>query len=98
MPVNSQSGATYAVVAGDLGKVIYFSATCTATIPASLPVGSSIAFVAGTGATVTIAQASDSMYLGGTGTTGSRTLAAFGMATAIKMAATVWFINGTGLT
>jgi hypothetical protein len=98
MPVNSQSGATYAVVVGDLGKVIYFSATCTATIPASLPVGSSIAFVAGTGATVTIAQASDSMYLGGTGTTGSRTLAAFGMATAIKMAATVWFINGTGLT
>jgi hypothetical protein len=98
IPVNSQSGATYAVVVGDLGKVIYFSATCTATIPASLPVGSSIAFVAGTGATVTIAQASDSMYLGGTGTTGSRTLAAFGMATAIKMAATVWFINGTGLT
>ena len=98
MPVNSQSGSTYAVVVGDLGKVIYFSATCTATIPASLPVGSSIAFVAGTGATITIAQASDSMYLGGTGTTGSRTLAAYGMATAIKMAATVWFINGTGLT
>jgi hypothetical protein len=98
MPVNSQSGSTYAVVASDLGKVIYFSATCTATVPASLPIGSSIAFVAGTGATVTIAQASDSMYLGGTGTTGSRTLAAFGMATAIKMAATVWFINGTGLT
>jgi hypothetical protein len=98
MPVNSQSGSTYAVVVGDLGKVIYFSATCTATIPASLPIGSSIAFVAGTGATITIAQASDSMYLGGTGTTGSRTLAAYGMATAIKMAATVWFINGTGLT
>ena len=98
MPVNPQSGATYAVVASDLGKVIYFSATCTATIPASLPIGSSIAFVAGVGATITIAQASDSMYLGGTGTTGSRTLAAYGMATAIKMAATVWFINGTGLT
>lgn len=98
MPVNSQSGATYAVVAADLGKAIYFSVTCTATIPAGLPIGSSIAFVAGAGATVTIAQASDSMYLGGTGTTGSRTLAAFGMATAIKMAATVWFINGTGLT
>jgi hypothetical protein len=98
MPVNSQSGATYAVVVGDIGKVIYFSVTCTATIPASLPIGSSIAFVAGVGATITIAQASDSMYLGGTGTTGSRTLAAYGMATAIKMASTVWFINGTGLT
>jgi hypothetical protein len=38
------------------------------------------------------------MYLGGTGTTGSRTLAAFGMATAVKVTATTWFINGTGLT
>jgi hypothetical protein len=38
------------------------------------------------------------MYLGGTGTTGSRTLAAYGMATAVKVAATTWFISGNGLT
>jgi hypothetical protein len=38
------------------------------------------------------------MYLGGTGTTGSRTLAAYGMATAVKVASTSWFINGAGLT
>jgi hypothetical protein len=36
--------------------------------------------------------------LAGTGTTGSRTLAAHGMATAIKVSATAWYINGTGLT
>jgi hypothetical protein len=34
----------------------------------------------------------------GTGTTGSRTLAAHGTATAMKVSATAWYINGTGLT
>jgi hypothetical protein len=36
--------------------------------------------------------------LAGPGTTGSRTLAAFGMATAIKISATSWHISGNGLT
>jgi hypothetical protein len=36
--------------------------------------------------------------LGGTGTTGNRTLAAYGMATAVKVTSTTWYINGTGLT
>jgi hypothetical protein len=38
------------------------------------------------------------MYLGGTGTTGSRTLAAFGMATLVKVTQSTWFVSGTGLT
>jgi hypothetical protein len=38
------------------------------------------------------------MILAGTGTTGSRTLAANGIATALKMTNTRWIINGTGLT
>jgi hypothetical protein len=54
-------------------------------------------FIAAVGATVTIAN-NDTMYLVGAGTSGSRTLAAYGMATAIKVAATTWFINGSGLT
>ena len=63
------------------------------------PIGTSITFVAGPSATtVTIAITTDLMYLVGTGTTGSRTLAAYGMATAIKVSATAWYINGTGLT
>jgi hypothetical protein len=36
--------------------------------------------------------------LAGAGTTGSRTLAAHGMATAVKVASTTWYINGVGLT
>jgi len=47
---------------------------------------------------VSIAITTDTMYLAGTGTTGTRTLAAYGMATAVKVAATTWYINGSGLT
>jgi hypothetical protein len=47
---------------------------------------------------VTIAITSDTMYLAGTGTTGSRSLAQYGMASAIKMTSTTWIISGSGLT
>jgi hypothetical protein len=47
---------------------------------------------------VTVAITSDTMYLAGTGTTGSRTLAQYGMASAIKMTSTTWIISGNGVT
>jgi hypothetical protein len=47
---------------------------------------------------VTIAINSDTLVLAGAGTTGSRTLAANGMATALKIASTTWIISGSGLT
>ena len=101
MPQNSQS-ANYQLVAADAGKHVYVTATSTVTIPANgtvaYPIGTTIAIIAGSGATVTIAITTDTLYLAGTGTTGSRTLAAFGMATAVKVASTTWFISGTGLT
>jgi hypothetical protein len=101
MPQNSQSTG-YTLAFSDAGKHVYVTATSTVTIPANssvaFPIGTSIAIIAAAGATVTIAITSDTMYLGGTGTTGSRTLAAYGMATAVKVTATTWFINGTGLT
>jgi hypothetical protein len=101
MPQQSKSGA-YTTVIGDSGKHIYVTATATMTIDSNAtvayPIGTTITFIAGSGATATIAITSDTMYLGGTGTTGSRTLAPFGMATAVKVASTTWFINGTGLT
>ena len=46
---------------------------------------------------VTIAITSDTMRLAGVGTTGSRTLAANGIATAIKLTSTEWIISGSGL-
>ena len=88
----------------DIGKHIYVNtAGQTITIPANssvaYPIGSALSFIAGPSATtVSIAITTDTMYLAGTGTTGTRTLSAHGMATAVKVAATVWYINGTGLT
>jgi hypothetical protein len=95
---------TNTLTIADAGEHVYVTtAGQTITIPANAsvayPIGTTIGFIAGPSATtVTIAITSDTMYLGGLGTTGSRTLAAYGMATAIKVAATTWFISGNGLT
>jgi hypothetical protein len=102
MPQNATGTATLTIA--DAGKHIYITSTGqTITIPANssvaYPIGTTIAFIAGPSATtVSIAITTDTMYLGGTGTTGTRTLAAYGMATAVKVASTTWFINGSGLT
>jgi hypothetical protein len=102
LPQNGATTGAYGIVAADAGTHIYSSATRTITIPANatipMPIGSTIVFIAGSGATVTIAITSDTMYLAGLGTTGSRTLAAFGMATAVKITSTSWIISGNGLT
>jgi hypothetical protein len=104
MGVPQSAAATtgsYTIVAADAGEHIYSTATRTVTIPANasvaLPVGTAITFIAATGATVTIAITSDTLLLAGAGTTGSRTLAPFGMATAIKITSTSWIISGNGL-
>jgi hypothetical protein len=47
---------------------------------------------------VTIAITTDTMYLSSAGTTGSRSLARYGSATAIKIDSTSWLISGSGLT
>jgi hypothetical protein len=104
MGVPQSSAATtgsYTIVAADAGEHIYSTATRTVTIPANasvaFPVGTAITFIAATGATVTIAITSDTLLLAGAGTTGSRTLSPFGMATAIKITSTSWIISGNGL-
>lgn len=72
----------------------------TFTIPANgsvaYPVGTTLTFVNQIN-TVTIAITTDTLTLAGVGSTGSRTLAAGGMATAIKVTSTIWFISGSGL-
>jgi len=102
IPQNSTTTGAYTLVAADAGRHIYASATRTTTIPANsavaLPIGTTVVFVAGTGATMTIAITTDTLLLAGPGTTGSRTLAPFGIATAVKITATSWLISGNGLT
>lgn len=102
LPQNATTTGSYGVVAADAGTHIYSTATRTITIPANgtiaMPIGTTITFIAGSGATVTIAITSDTLLLAGPGTTGSRTLAPFGMATAVKITSTSWIISGNGLT
>ncbi len=92
----------YTIVAGDAGEHIYTTASRTITIPANssvaFPVGTAISFVTASGATATIAITTDTLLLAGPGTTGSRTLAPFGIATAVKVTSTSWIISGNGLT
>jgi hypothetical protein len=103
-PVNSQS-ADYTLVLADSGKTILHPVADdnarTFTIPANssvaYPVGTVISFV-NLQNTVTIAITTDTMYLANDGDTGNRTLAEYGMASAMKVASTTWIISGSGLT
>jgi hypothetical protein len=106
IPQVSQS-ADYTLVLGDAGKhILHPSADTTArtfTIPANssvaYPIGTAITFVNQNAAgSLSIAITTDTMRLAGTGTTGTRTLAANGVATALKITSTEWIISGTGLT
>jgi len=106
IPQNSQSAAYTLVLTDDQTHIFHPSADTTAriwTIPANasvaFPVGTAVTFInQNSGGVITIAITTDTMRLAGAGTTGSRTLAANGIATAIKITSTEWIISGTGLT
>jgi len=99
---NSQSG-NYTLVIGDRNKHILYTGAGghTITIPANasvaFPVGTVIAFVTSASGGTTIAITTDTLTLAGAGTTGSRTLAAASMASALKIGTASWIISGAGL-
>ena len=105
IPINSQS-ASYNVILDDSGKTLYHDAgqaAATYTIPTNANVaftlGTAITFVNMSANAVTVAVTStDVMYLSSAGTTGNRTLAQYGIATAVKITSTSWIISGNGLT
>ncbi len=103
---NSKS-ADYTTASSDVGKSIYHPAadtsartwTIDSNTNAPVTVGGCITFVNEHGAgVITITITTDTMRLAGAGTTGNRSLAADGIATAYKMTSTSWLISGTGLT
>jgi hypothetical protein len=104
VPQNAQTGS-YTLVLADSGKHIYHAVAAgaaTYTIPANssvaYPIGTALSFVNLSTTAISIAITTDTMYLGGTGTTGTRTLANYGTATALKVTSTVWIITGSALT
>jgi len=103
-PVNSKSAA-YTLVLADSGKTILHPIADNNARTFTIPANSSVAYPIGTAITfvnlintVTIAITSDTVYLANDGDTASRTLAAYGVASAVKVASTTWVISGNGLT
>jgi len=101
---NSQSAA-YTTVAADANKHLLHPTADNNARTFTIDSNANVAYTIGTTITfvnqintLTIAITTDTMTLAGAGTTGSRTLAANGIATALKVSTTGWVISGTGLT
>ncbi len=101
IPQNSQAD-DYTTVAADSGKHILetgASKTVTinknATVPYAL--GTAISFIATDAGGCSIAIDTDTLIWAQDGSTGTRALAQYGIASAVKIAATTWIISGVGL-
>jgi hypothetical protein len=106
IPQNSKSAA-YTTIMTDAGKHIYHPSSDTTartwTIDSNAnvayPIGTTLTFVNDTSAgTITLAITSDTLVWFPTGGTGSRTIAASGVATALKVTSTRWVLTGVGIT
>ena len=106
LPQNIQSNA-YTTTLNDAGGHILHPSADTTARTITIPANTVVAYLPGTALTfvnqnaagvITIAINTDTMRLAGAGTVGSRTLAANGVATALKISATEWIISGTNLT
>jgi hypothetical protein len=110
MPQNLQATSgtfAYTFAASDAGKHIYATGTPT-SVTFTIPANSAVAFEIGTtfvvmndlgaATNISIAITTDTLQLAGTGTTGTRTLARYGVASITKVTSTKWIISGNGLT
>lgn len=97
LEIPQSSNTTLALT--DSGK--HVSVSSGVTIPANssvaFPTGSAVSIYNNSGSSITISITSDTLRQAGTTNTGSRTLAAYGVATVLKVASTVWVITGAGL-
>lgn len=104
--VQSSKSADYTLVLGDANSEIFHPSTDnnarTFTIPANgsvaFPIGTIVTFVNRAATSQILAITTDTMYLAGSTTTGSRTLGVNSLVTAHKVEATVWIVSGAGLT
>jgi hypothetical protein len=99
--------ANYTTVLSDGNNSLYSDGsvadtwTIAANASVAYPIGTTLTFVndsVGGSNAMTIAITSDTLVWAATAGTGSRTLAAGGMASALKVTSTRWIINGGGLT
>jgi hypothetical protein len=104
MPQRSTAVSTILALT-DAGRHIYVTASSqTITIPANsgansvaFPIGTVVTIVNDSASTITIGITTDTLVQANSTNMGSRTLAAYGMATLLKVTATRWFISGNGV-
>lgn len=96
--------ADYTTIASDAGITLLHpsddlsSRTITIASHSSVPYpnGTAITFINDSSSSITIV-CGNTLLLAGIGITGSRILAQYGMATAVKVSSTLWYIGGAGL-
>jgi hypothetical protein len=98
LPTSSQStGSAITLGLADAGKRVPNTSGGWA-IPANgttaFPVGTTIVLYNDSGSTQTVTITTDTLRLGGTTSTGTRTIAVRGLATLVKVASTEWVITG----
>lgn len=101
LPQNAQA-SSYTLVLADAGKHISVTGGGSFIyIPSNsntaFPIGTTIVIYNNTTTTRNIFIATDTLRLAGTGTTGSRSLAQYGVATLVKVASTEWVVSGAGV-
>lgn len=100
IPQNAQTTG-YTLALSDAGRHISIT-TGGITVPANgtvaFPIGTAITIFNNSASNQSISITTDTMYLAGTATVGTRTLAQRGIATILKVSATEWVISGGGLT
>jgi hypothetical protein len=99
LPQNSQT-ASYTLALSDAGKHISIT-TGGVVIPANssvaFPIGTAVVIFNNSGSSQTVSITTDTLRLAGTATTGTRTVAQYGLATCVKVASTTWVISGAGV-
>ena len=105
IPQNSKS-ADYTTVMSDAGKhILHPSSDANARVftidsnaNVAYEIGTAITFINDSVNSCTIVITDDTLVFSSAGTTGTRTLAQYRMATAVKISATRWYISGLALT
>jgi hypothetical protein len=96
LPQNSRT-ASYTLALSDMGKHVS-NTTGGFVIPANssvaFPIGATIVLFNDSGSTQTISITTDTLRQAGTASTGTRTLAVYGLATCVKVASTTWVVSG----
>lgn len=93
----STKTASYTLALTDAGTHVSIT-TGGIVVPANssvaFPIGTAISVYNDSGSTQTISITTDTLRLGGTASTGTRTLAVYGVATLLKVKSTTWVVTG----